>query len=256
MKIRNGFVTNSSSSSFIIGKVGETKVTIDEVFDIIKDSYRKWIAKSQEYFDYVNERHKQNKNYPHIENYSLVFNKDDSFDKKCAIRHELDRTIGISHYDLYDGRSIDLLECDTYKDYEEMALKKIKDAKEKKERTYGLVPFTIDYLTNPNPIMLQDGVYEKDEDESNWSYLEILDWYCPKASILDDIPEDEDVCANCEDREWCGGEDARNAISSNRELEMTARLGQVCVYSECGRIPDFVVEELANISHLWCNHMG
>ena len=37
MKIRNGFVTNSSSSSFIIGKANDNTVTIDSVYQEIKE---------------------------------------------------------------------------------------------------------------------------------------------------------------------------------------------------------------------------
>ena len=33
-------------------------------------------------------------------------------------------------------------------------------------------------------------------------------------------------------------------------------LGRVCVCSECGYIPDCVVEKLGDISEYWCKHMG
>lgn len=259
MKVRNGFVTNSSSSSFIIGKVGEKKVTLDDVFSIIKDAYRDWLKKSQEYFDYVTEMHKKNANYPHMEGYCLVFNEGDSFEKKCAISNELNRNLGISHYDLYNGRNIDFLNCETYEDYKKLAQKKIKEAEEKGERTYNLVPFTIDYMTNPNPVLFHNGIYPEsekyDEDKESYTYGEILSWYCPKSYEDGDIPT-EDYCKHCSDREWCGGEDAREVISKNTELAPVERLGQVCIYSECGYIDDYVVDQLAEIAHLWCNHMG
>lgn len=33
-------------------------------------------------------------------------------------------------------------------------------------------------------------------------------------------------------------------------------LGRICIHSECGYIPDYVVEKLSGISEYSCNHMG
>ena len=33
-------------------------------------------------------------------------------------------------------------------------------------------------------------------------------------------------------------------------------LGQVCIYSESGNIPEYIVDKLRKISEFSCNHMG
>ena len=33
-------------------------------------------------------------------------------------------------------------------------------------------------------------------------------------------------------------------------------LGQVCIYSESGKIPDPIVKEISEICEFYCNHMG
>lgn len=55
MKIRNGFVTNSSSSSFIIGKANDNTVTIDSVYQEIKEFYKQYYKSCSEMYSYVEE---------------------------------------------------------------------------------------------------------------------------------------------------------------------------------------------------------
>lgn len=55
LKIRNGFVTNSSSSSFIIGKANDNTVTIDSVYQEIKEFYKQYYKSCSEMYSYVEE---------------------------------------------------------------------------------------------------------------------------------------------------------------------------------------------------------
>lgn len=55
LKIRNGFVTNSSSSSFIIGKANDNTVTIDSVYQEIKELYKQYYKSCSEMYSYVEE---------------------------------------------------------------------------------------------------------------------------------------------------------------------------------------------------------
>ena len=56
MKIRRDFVTNSSSSSFIIGKDGDN-TNIDIIFNIIKEFYIEYLMKVQTLKDCASKYH-------------------------------------------------------------------------------------------------------------------------------------------------------------------------------------------------------
>ena len=55
---------------------------------------------------------------------------------------------------------------------------------------------------------------------------------------------------------YCDFEATTNCVENIGREEFMKLNGRLCVWSECGYIPDFVRKELENICVLHCNHMG
>ena len=106
-------------------------------------------------------------------------------------------------------------------------------------------------MSDTNPLCMHHGRIEVNKNESNFVYEEILEWFCPDYQKACEMKD----CENCENKDSCD-EDARILLKQNTEKPPMERLGQICVYSECGYMPKYVVEQLADISNLYCNHMG
>jgi hypothetical protein len=107
LKIRNGFVTNSSSSSFIIGKANDNTVTIDSVYQEIKEFYKQYYKSCSEMYDYVE------KNYSEVLfgitdiNGRKSLHLQEGYSYTCAdnIDKQLEAMFGTTWYDDFHNQS-------------------------------------------------------------------------------------------------------------------------------------------------------
>lgn len=252
LKIRNGFVTNSSSSSFIIGKANDNTVTIDSVYQEIKEFYKQYYKSCSEMYSYVEEY------YPDVfevvtEKRGKYLHSKKSWDCTKIADTQLRLMFGLDHYEELPG-VIDWINCETYKDYVNFWISKME---------IGVhAPFYIrDFSCNDPyvPLDFSTQMIECSGDNGNGIESDILNWYFPNF---------EGVvygCNRCPAQYYCE-KDRSEECDSMAELFKGKDipedkvclyvLGKICVCSECGYLPDYVVERLEGISEYSCNHMG
>lgn len=252
LKIRNGFVTNSSSSSFIIGKANDNTVTIDSVYQEVKELYKQYYKSCSEMYSYVEEY------YPDVfevvtEKRGKYLHSKKSWDCTKIADTQLRLMFGLDHYEELPG-VIDWINCETYKDYVNFWISKME---------IGVhAPFYIrDFSCNDPyvPLDFSTQMIECSGDNGNGIESDILNWYFPNF---------EGVvygCNRCPAQYYCE-KDRSEECDSMAELFKGKDipedkvclyvLGKICVCSECGYLPDYVVERLEGISEYSCNHMG
>lgn len=257
MKLRTDFVTNSSSSSFIFGKAGDN-TTAEVVYEIVRGIYLEMIEKidalKKVQSEYSLEFTKTDDGFLHFKNIS----EDHSFEYMDKIDAKIKKKYGVSIY-WYLRDALEWISCKTYKEYTEYWLNRIKEHPEGRYAPFVIVdttqetyiPFYYTVKEDRNPIFdIQEG--------------EIFTWYvpCKYAAKFYDTPsfsvKDKSYCEYCYlKKDDCKKfkEGAKDG-TLNQSNVMALTLGTVAVLSECGYMPDFVVDNLIKICNYGCNHMG
>lgn len=259
MKIRSDYVTNSSSSSFVIGKKDDEAITIDSVFQTIKEFYKEYLSKRDAVIEYITNNPKLNIAYQETEDgkyYCFKFLNGDRWNaKNSSIDKSIERDFGISTWDYFE-KDYGWLECQTYQDYENYWLEKMEKCTDDKNHNIH-APFTIaDFFEEKEINWLHWGGKEIHRIDSK---SDILDWY---FEYIEEAFKNMESCEKCNHSNWCDREECKQQKTFLKDKNIPENkaclylLGRICVYSECGYIPDYVVEKLSKISEYSCNHMG
>lgn len=243
MKIRTGFVTNSSSSSFIISS--DTYKNINDVYLLVRGIYKRLPLDAHKAMSEMIE----NKLFNPGDNYTKLYMNSPNKREINMILDKYDLTI----YDVVSLISRDApvwCMCETYEDY-------LRYSDENGQN----VPFEIVDLTLTDIDAITDVS----------TYTEIVDWY--NSSTIDDVLSryvDGIDCKTCKFKGKCKQDtpikckktvddqyiENDSNFSRFAILEEGRTLGKFAIYGYENSIDFCVMKKLADESTEYCTHMG
>jgi hypothetical protein len=257
MKVRSDFVTNSSSSSFVIGKKDDTSATIESVFQIVKSLYRELLSNRDSALEYIMSHPDAGIQYVEEDgcgHFTAASIPD--YDKRRGIMDAFERNFNVSIFEYY-ATNYEWLNCNTYLEYQDYWLNKMAHTDWRVHAPFTIADFLeekeiewLHYHFNPE--------YDTKVHRVN-SKSDVLGWYFP---YIEEAFAYTDGCDNCRCVEWCDKEECHEAMSSVVDKNIPEdkaclyMLGRVCIHSESGYMPNYVVNKLCDISEYSCNHMG
>ena len=173
MKIRIDYVTNSSSSSFVIGKKDDN-IVINDVFILIKEFYQNYLNKRDLLIQHINNHPELNLQYIEDDKYGYYkFINGKMCDKQNQIiSKNIEDEFGLSLLDTFK-LNYDWLQCETYSDYEHYWITKMQNTVE-----YIHAPFTIADFCNKEVKWLHfHNIDDQDIFHDINSSSDVLNWY-------------------------------------------------------------------------------